>query len=142
MTAGVSLSKATPQHSARRPAFPGKHSSCSDRHGHEIGRVCREPPTQTLLDGGALMISRTGHIVAAATVATACAISVAQPGFAAPRGVEPAGHFDLDAGVGCAFALTLDSSAGAVRTVNLDMKDGTSGRVISVKTGVVLTYTN
>jgi hypothetical protein len=36
----------------------------------------------------------------------------------------------------------LDSSAGEVRTITFKTDKGQSGRIISVRTGVVLTYTN
>ena len=36
----------------------------------------------------------------------------------------------------------LDSSAGKVRTISFKTENGKPGRIISVKTGVVLTYTN
>jgi hypothetical protein len=88
------------------------------------------------------MISKTNRLVASASLLAALSLSVAQPSFAAPPDPEPPGEFIIPAGLGCSFELGLDSSAGEVRTITFTTENGQPGRIISVKTGVVLTYTN
>jgi hypothetical protein len=89
------------------------------------------------------MTSKTNRLVASASLLAALSLTVAQPSFAAPPAEEPAFTVELiPAGLGCAFPLRLDSSAGEVRTITFKTENGQPGRIISVKTGVVLTYTN
>jgi hypothetical protein len=56
--------------------------------------------------------------------------------------VEDAPTIDLPAGVGCEFPLRIDASAGKVRVVTFEDENGDPVRTITVRTGVVLTYTN
>jgi hypothetical protein len=88
------------------------------------------------------MISKTNRLLPSATFLAALSLTIAQPAFAAAHDEEPAFTVDLDAGVACSFPLRLESSAGKVRTINFKTENGEPGRIISVKTGVVLTYTN
>jgi hypothetical protein len=88
------------------------------------------------------MISKTNRLVASASLLAALSLTVAQPSFAAAPDPEPPFKVDLPAGAGCSFPLRLESSAGEVRTITFKTENGQPGRIISVKTGVVLTYTN
>jgi hypothetical protein len=102
------------------------------------------PPKQVnlLYRSGKIMISKTNRLVASASLLAALSLTMAQPSFAAPPGEEPEFSVVLPAGLGCDFTLGLDSSAGKVRTITFKTENGQPGRIISVKTGVVLTYTN
>jgi hypothetical protein len=102
------------------------------------------PPKQAnlLYRSGKVMISKTNRLVASASLLAALSFTMAQPSFAAAPGEEPSFSVDLDAGLGCTFPLRLDSSAGKVRTITFKTENGQPGRIINVRTGVVLTYTN
>ena len=102
------------------------------------------PPKQAnlLYRSGKVMISKTNRLVASASLLAALSLTMAQPSFAAAPGEEPSFTVDLPANAGCSFPLRLESSAGAVRTITFKTENGQPGRIISVKTGVVLTYTN
>jgi hypothetical protein len=86
------------------------------------------------------MISKTNRLLASATLLAALSLTIAQPAFAAAPKPEPPATYDLPAGLACTFHLLLETSAGKVRTITPE--NGEPGRIISVKTGVVLTYTN
>ena len=86
------------------------------------------------------MINKTTRLLAAAALSAAI-LAVAQPAVAAPPDEEPAQRYELAAGEACAFPLLLEASAGEVRTIAFE-ENGKQGRIISVRTGVVLTYTN
>ena len=88
------------------------------------------------------MISKTNRLLASATLLAALSLTIAQPAFAAAPKPEPPATYDLPAGLACTFPLLLETSAGEVRTITFTTENGEPGRIISVKTGVVLTYTN
>jgi hypothetical protein len=88
------------------------------------------------------MISKTNRLVASASLLAALSLTIAQPSSGAAPAPEPAFEVDLPAGLACTFPLRLHSSAGEVRTITFTTENGQPGRIISVKTGVVLTYTN
>lgn len=102
------------------------------------------PPKQAnlLYRSGKVMTSKTNRLVASASLLAALSLTMAQPSFAATHGEEPSFTVDLPAGAGCSFPLRLESSSGKVRTISFTTENGQPGRIISVKTGVVLTYTN
>jgi hypothetical protein len=78
-------------------------------------------------------------------VGAAIAGLVALPGAAQadPRDVQLAESFHLPAGEACAdFPLTYEADQGFVRTVELKDKNGNIVRLIEVRTGVVLKFTN
>ena len=88
------------------------------------------------------MISKTNRLLASATLLAALSLTTAQPAFGAPPAPGTSFEVDLDAGLACSFPLRLESSAGEVRTISFTTENGQPGRIISVRTGVVLTYTN
>lgn len=77
------------------------------------------------------------------TLLAAMALAPAQPAFAAPPVAVPAGSVTIPAGQGCeGFDLKLAGSDGMVRVVAVKDKNGTQDRIITVATGVTITYTN
>jgi hypothetical protein len=84
-------------------------------------------------------MNRTKRRLAPASLLAAMALIVAQPAFADV--VDPY-HMSFDAGVACPFALDLDASGGRARVIMFEDKKGKPARVLTVATGVVLTYTN
>jgi hypothetical protein len=78
-----------------------------------------------------------------AALALASALTVAaHTAAAAPRDVQKAERFDIPAGEACVFPLIYEADQGMVRTVELEDKNGNIVRLLEVRTGVVLTFTN
>lgn len=78
-----------------------------------------------------------------AALALASALTVAaHTAAAAPREVQKAERFDIPAGEACVFPLIYEADQGMVRTVELEDKNGSIVRLLEVRTGVVLTFTN
>jgi hypothetical protein len=103
--------------------------------------------TSLLHHGGILSTRRSAtKIGKIAVAATLVALTHGQLASAAPpdvvHDVEDASIIDLPAGLGCEFPLRIDASAGKVRVVTFEDENGDPVRTITVRTGVVLTYTN
>jgi hypothetical protein len=72
------------------------------------------------------------------------ALIVAQPAFAVAQPIEvPAGAIEIPAGLACpGFAVIVAGSEGRARVITFKDKEGKPARVLTVATGVVITYTN
>jgi hypothetical protein len=85
------------------------------------------------------MTTKIGKIAVAATLV---ALTNNQVASADPREVEPQPSFTLPAGEGCAFPLQLVATDAMARVVTFEDENGDPVRIITARTGVVLTYTN
>jgi hypothetical protein len=86
--------------------------------------------------------SSTTKIGKIAVAATLVALTHGQLAFAAPRDVVKTPTFELPAGLGCEFPLRIEGTDASVRVVTFEDENGEPVRTITVRTGVVLTYTN
>jgi hypothetical protein len=86
--------------------------------------------------------SSTTKIGKIAVAATLVALTHSQLAFAAPRTVEQQQTFNLAAGEGCSFPLRIEGTDAMARVVTLEYQNGQPVRIITARTGVVLTYTN
>jgi hypothetical protein len=99
----------------------------------------------SLLRHGGILSTRSSTIKIGkiAVAATLVALTHGQLAFAAPRTVEETPTVDLPAGLGCpSFPLRIEGTDAMVRVVTFEDQNGGSVRTITVRTGVVLTYTN
>jgi hypothetical protein len=106
------------------------------------GRACG---TTTFDSTEEYVMNRTiNRRLAPASLLAAMALIVAQPGFAVaqpPSVVDDPKPFVVPAGLGCpGFDLEVDGTAGRARVIR--DKNGQPARVLTVATGVVITYTN
>jgi hypothetical protein len=85
------------------------------------------------------VVRRIGWLTA---LGAALSFTLAYTAAAAPRDVQDKESVNLPAGEGCAFPLTYQADEGLVRTVSLEDKNGNIVRLLEVRTGVVLTFTN
>ena len=88
------------------------------------------------------MIVKNARLLAPASALAALTFATAQPAIAATNSPLPPSDTFLPPGVGCEFALNIHSSAGKIHEKDFFDKNGNEVRNITVKTGVVLTYTN
>jgi hypothetical protein len=88
------------------------------------------------------MIVKNARLLAPASALVALAFATGQPAFAATNSPLPSSDITLPAGLGCEFELVIHSSDGKVHEKDFFDKNGNKVRNITVKTGVVLTYTN
>jgi hypothetical protein len=85
------------------------------------------------------VVRRIGWVAA---LGAALSFTLAHTAAAAPREVQNAERFVIPAGEACAFTLIYEADQGMVRTVRLEDKNGNIVRLLEVRTGVVLTFTN
>jgi hypothetical protein len=85
------------------------------------------------------MTTKIGKIAVAATLV---ALTHSQLASAAPRDVEVIPSIDLPAGLGCLFPLRIEATDAMARVVTFEDQNGEPVRIITARTGVVLTYTN
>jgi hypothetical protein len=87
-------------------------------------------------------MNKTRTLVAAG-VAIAGLVALPAAAQAVPRDVQEAESFYLPAGEACDdFPLIYEADQGMVRTVKLEDKNGNIVRLLEVRTGVVLKFTN
>jgi hypothetical protein len=81
------------------------------------------------------MTTKIGKIAVAATLV---ALTHSQLASAAPRTVEQIPTIDLPAGLGCSFPLRIEATDAMARVVTFEDQNGEPVRIITARTGVVL----